>query len=86
MLLGTLSVLDDVLPAVPPHLSLPVCVMYFWRNNSKPKPNLPLVQAMLLGLVYGELSWRTVHPDGIFDSFFTQHLCFRVKQFLYVYI
>ncbi|XP_056597158.1 protein asteroid homolog 1 [Triplophysa dalaica] len=63
VLLGTLGVMDHVLQPVPLHLSLPVCVMYFWRNNAKPKPNLPLLQAMLLGLVYGELSWRMVHPD-----------------------
>lgn len=74
VLLGTLGVMGHVLEPLPPHLSLPVCVTYFWMNNCKPKPSHPLLQAILLGMVYGELSWRSGHPNGITDPFFTQHL------------
>ncbi|XP_051948929.1 protein asteroid homolog 1-like isoform X1 [Xyrauchen texanus] len=63
VLLGTLGMMDHLLEPLPPHLRLPVCVTYFWKNNSKPKPCHPRLQAMLLGLVYGELSWRTTYPD-----------------------
>lgn len=64
--------MDHILQPLPPHLCLPVCVTYFWMNNCKPKPSHPLFQAILLGMVYGELSWRRAHPNG--DPFFTQHL------------
>ncbi|XP_065145678.1 single-strand DNA endonuclease ASTE1 [Paramisgurnus dabryanus] len=80
-LLGTLGTMDHVLEPVPPHLCLPVCVMYFWMNNSKPKPNLPLLQAMLLGLVYGELCWRSVHPDDpMYCSKTAASVCHRLSQ------
>ncbi|XP_072532596.1 single-strand DNA endonuclease ASTE1 [Salminus brasiliensis] len=58
VLLGTLGVMECVLQPLPPHLRLPVCVTYFWTKSSRPKPSPSLLQALLLGLVYGELCRR----------------------------
>ncbi|XP_051520685.1 protein asteroid homolog 1 isoform X2 [Myxocyprinus asiaticus] len=80
VLLGTLGMLDHILPPLPPHFCLPVCVTYFWMNNSKPKPSQPLLQAMLLGLVYGDLSWRTAHPDDpLYSSKSASSVCQRLS-------
>lgn len=73
MLLGTLGVMEHVLQPLPPQLCLAVCVTFFWMNNCKPKPAQPLLHAILLGFVYGELSWRRAHPNGITDPLFIQH-------------
>ncbi|XP_006635663.2 single-strand DNA endonuclease ASTE1 [Lepisosteus oculatus] len=54
-LLETLGVKPSVLQAVPPHLSLPVSVTCYWLTHSKPRPEQQHLQALLLGLVYGEL-------------------------------
>ncbi|XP_016297497.1 protein asteroid homolog 1-like isoform X2 [Sinocyclocheilus anshuiensis] len=81
VLLGTLGVMDHVLQPLPPHLCLPVCVTYFWMNNCKPKPSQPLLQAILLGLVYGELSWRRAHPnDPLFGSKSSASVCQRLSH------
>uniref|UniRef100_A0A673L272 Asteroid homolog 1 n=1 Tax=Sinocyclocheilus rhinocerous TaxID=307959 RepID=A0A673L272_9TELE len=81
VLLGTLGVMDHVLQPLPPHLCLPVCVTYFWMNNCKPKPSQPLLQAILLGLVYGELSWRKAHPnDPLFGSKPSASVCQRLSH------
>uniref|UniRef100_A0A8C2JED5 Asteroid homolog 1 n=1 Tax=Cyprinus carpio TaxID=7962 RepID=A0A8C2JED5_CYPCA len=81
VLLGTLGVMDSVLQPLPPHLCLPVCVTYFWMNNCKPKPSHPLLQALLLGLVYGELCWRRAHPnDPLFGSKASASVCQRLSQ------
>ncbi|KAJ8268287.1 hypothetical protein COCON_G00134590 [Conger conger] len=55
VLLETLGVDEFIATALPPHLSLPVCVTCYWITSSEPKPNLQMVQALLLGIVYGEL-------------------------------
>ncbi|KAJ8273164.1 hypothetical protein GJAV_G00098270 [Gymnothorax javanicus] len=55
VVLETLGVEESIATTVPPHLMLPVCVTCYWLSNSKPKPDLPMVQALLLGVVYGEL-------------------------------
>ncbi|KAG5842389.1 hypothetical protein ANANG_G00177150 [Anguilla anguilla] len=55
VLLETLGVDESIATAVLPHLSLPVCVTCYWLSSCKPKPDLQMVQALLLGIVYGEL-------------------------------
>ncbi|XP_039534824.1 protein asteroid homolog 1 isoform X1 [Pimephales promelas] len=81
VLMGTLGVMDHILQPLPPHLCLPVCVTYFWMNNCKPKPSHPLFQAILLGMVYGELSWRRAHPnDPLFGSKASASVCQRLSQ------
>ncbi|XP_051729506.1 protein asteroid homolog 1 [Ctenopharyngodon idella] len=81
VLLGTLGVMGHILEPLPPHLCLPVCVTYFWMNNCKPKPSQPLLQAILLGMVYGELSWRSAHPnDPLFGSKISASVCQRLSQ------
>lgn len=56
VLLETLGVDESIATALPPHLSLPVCVTCYWLRSAKPKPNQQMVQALMLGIVYGELS------------------------------
>ncbi|XP_067281495.1 single-strand DNA endonuclease ASTE1 isoform X2 [Pseudorasbora parva] len=81
VLLETLGVMGHVLHPLPPHLCLPVCVTYFWMNNCKPKLSHPLFQAILLGMVYGELSWRSAHPnDPLFGSKASASVCQRLSQ------
>ncbi|XP_035285459.1 protein asteroid homolog 1-like [Anguilla anguilla] len=63
VLLKTLKVDESIANAVLPHLSLPVCVTCYWLNCSEPKPDLHIVQALLLGIVYGELC-RTQGPEA----------------------
>ncbi|XP_045064384.1 protein asteroid homolog 1-like isoform X2 [Coregonus clupeaformis] len=53
--LETLGVSQSTLSGVPPHLRLPVAVTCYWLRHAHPRPELPLLQALLLGLVYGEL-------------------------------
>ncbi|XP_070297449.1 single-strand DNA endonuclease ASTE1-like [Salvelinus sp. IW2-2015] len=53
--LETLGVSRSTLNGVPSHLGLPVAVTYYWLRHAHPRPDLPLLQALLLGLVYGEL-------------------------------
>ncbi|XP_061111891.1 protein asteroid homolog 1-like [Conger conger] len=55
VLLETLGADECITIADRPHLNLPVCVTCYWLSSSKPKPNLQMVQALLLGIVYGEL-------------------------------
>ncbi|XP_061111896.1 protein asteroid homolog 1-like [Conger conger] len=55
VLLETLGADESITIADRPHLNLPVCVTCYWLSSSKPKPNLQMVQALLLGIVYGEL-------------------------------
>ncbi|KAG9355707.1 hypothetical protein JZ751_000545 [Albula glossodonta] len=55
LLLDTLGVDESIAMAVLPHLSLPVCVTCYWLTHCKPKPDLQMLQALLLGIVYGEL-------------------------------
>ncbi|XP_045569605.1 protein asteroid homolog 1, partial [Salmo salar] len=52
--LETLRVSQSTLNGIPPHLELPVAVTYYWLRHAHPQPDRPLLQALLLGLVYGE--------------------------------
>ncbi|KAG7469848.1 hypothetical protein MATL_G00133220 [Megalops atlanticus] len=56
VLLDTLGVKPSALKTVPCHLSLPVCVTCYWLTHAQSTPDLQHLQALLLGLVYGELS------------------------------
>uniref|UniRef100_A0A8B9J6E7 Asteroid homolog 1 n=1 Tax=Astyanax mexicanus TaxID=7994 RepID=A0A8B9J6E7_ASTMX len=81
VLLGTLGVMECVLQPLPPHLRLPVCVTCFWTKSSKPKPSASLLQALLLGLVYGELSRRrTLARDPLCSCAGTASVCQRINQ------
>ncbi|MBN3305539.1 ASTE1 protein, partial [Amia calva] len=53
--LETLGVKRSIVHSVPHHLSLPVCVTCYWLTHSNPKPTLQYLQALVLGMVYGEL-------------------------------
>uniref|UniRef100_UPI0037E83DBC single-strand DNA endonuclease ASTE1 n=1 Tax=Semicossyphus pulcher TaxID=241346 RepID=UPI0037E83DBC len=47
---------ESALEYVPLHLRLAVAVTDFWLREAKPTPSQPQLQALVLGLVYGELS------------------------------
>lgn len=64
MLLGTLGVMEHLLQPLPPHLHLLVCVTLFWVRMSKPKPSHTTLQALMIGLVYGELCRRSTMTGG----------------------
>ncbi|KAM6904175.1 single-strand DNA endonuclease ASTE1 isoform 1-T2 [Lycodopsis pacificus] len=59
VLLEVLGVKESALAAVPLHLRLAVAVTAFWLREAKPTPSQPQLQlqALVLGMVYGELSW-----------------------------
>ncbi|CAB1321272.1 unnamed protein product [Coregonus sp. 'balchen'] len=52
--LETLGVSQSTLNGLPPHLELPVAVTCYWLRRARPRPDRPLLQALLLGLVYGQ--------------------------------
>lgn len=53
-----LGVKESALSSVPLHLKLVVAVTGFWLREAIPTPSQPLLQALVLGMVYGELSWN----------------------------
>lgn len=57
-LLEVLGSNESVLAPVPFHLKLAVAVTGFWLREVTPKPPQPHLQALLLGMVYGELTWN----------------------------
>ncbi|XP_068432003.1 single-strand DNA endonuclease ASTE1 isoform X2 [Clinocottus analis] len=57
VLLEVLGLKESTLAAVPLHLRLAVAVTAFWLREAKPPPSQPQLQALVLGMVYGELSW-----------------------------
>ncbi|XP_056154811.1 protein asteroid homolog 1 [Lampris incognitus] len=57
-LLDILGVKKPYLAPIPPHLQLAVGVTCFWMKEASPPPSLPQLQALSLGIVYGELSWK----------------------------
>ncbi|KAM4630119.1 single-strand DNA endonuclease ASTE1 isoform 2-T3 [Polymixia lowei] len=67
ILLEALGVKESVLAPIPPHLRLAAGVTGFWLREASPPPSLPQLQALLLGMVYGELYWNNL-PEA------TQHL------------
>ncbi|KAL0985319.1 hypothetical protein UPYG_G00155420 [Umbra pygmaea] len=70
LLLETISVSQSSLSGVPPHLRLPVAVTCYWLRHAHPQPDQPLLQALLLGLLFGELhrqrqSQRVRRPENL---------------------
>lgn len=56
VLLDVLGVKDSVLAPVPARLQLAVAVTGFWLREAVPPPSQLVLQALVLGLVFGELS------------------------------
>ncbi|XP_046885371.1 protein asteroid homolog 1-like [Hypomesus transpacificus] len=67
VMLETLGVTQS-LTGIPPHLRLPVSVTCYWVTHAAPPPDLPLLQALLLGMVYGELCRQKKKRGGISNS------------------
>uniref|UniRef100_A0A4W5K764 XPG N-terminal domain-containing protein n=1 Tax=Hucho hucho TaxID=62062 RepID=A0A4W5K764_9TELE len=63
--LETLGVSQSTLNGLPPHLGLPVAVTCYWLRHAHPRPDRPLLQALLLGLVYGELCIKKKRQRGM---------------------
>lgn len=59
VLLEVLGIQESDLAPVPVHLRLAVAVTVFWLREARPTPSQVHLQALVLGLVYGELSWMT---------------------------
>ncbi|CAB1334717.1 unnamed protein product [Coregonus sp. 'balchen'] len=66
--LETLGVSQSTLSGVPPHLRLPVAVTCYWLRHAHPPIDLPLLQALLLGLVYGELCRQRRSQRGFLEG------------------
>ncbi|XP_031441678.1 protein asteroid homolog 1 [Clupea harengus] len=62
VLLRVLLLEERALAPLPPTLRLPMCVTSFWLQRSKPRPDPTILQAVLLGLTFGELSHRKTIP------------------------
>lgn len=58
VLLEVLAVKESALALVPVHLQLAVAVTGFWLQEVVPRPSQLLVQALVLNMVYGEVSWN----------------------------
>ncbi|XP_017281905.1 protein asteroid homolog 1 [Kryptolebias marmoratus] len=56
VLLEVLAVKQSALALAPVHLQLAVAVTGFWLREAVPTPSWLLVQALVLGMVYGEMS------------------------------
>ncbi|KAJ8004888.1 hypothetical protein DPEC_G00140970 [Dallia pectoralis] len=62
--LETLGVSSSSLSGIPSSLRLPVAVTCYWLRHAKPQPDQLLLNALLLGLVYGVLCrQRAKGPD-----------------------
>ncbi|XP_035537243.1 protein asteroid homolog 1 [Morone saxatilis] len=59
VLLDVLGVRESALAPVPLHLRLAVAVTGFWLREAKPTPSQLQLQALVLGMVYGEISWNS---------------------------
>ncbi|XP_078124671.1 single-strand DNA endonuclease ASTE1 isoform X1 [Sander vitreus] len=58
VLLEVLGMKESSLVPVPLHLRLAVAVTAFWLREAIPTPSQPQLQALVLGMIYGELSWN----------------------------
>jgi hypothetical protein len=56
---------QSTLNGVPPHLGLPVAVTYYWLRHARQRPDLPLLQALVLGLMFGELCRQRKSQRGM---------------------
>ncbi|CAB1321245.1 unnamed protein product [Coregonus sp. 'balchen'] len=66
--LETLGVSQSTLNGLPPHLELPVAVTCYWLRHVYPRPDHLLLQALLLGLVYGELCRQRKSQKGFIEK------------------
>eukprot|EP00063_Salmo_salar_P031484 XP_014006319.1 PREDICTED: protein asteroid homolog 1-like [Salmo salar] len=66
--LETLGVSQSTLSGVPPHLHIPVAVTCYWLRHAHPLPDQPPLQALLLGLVYGELCRQGKSQIGFMEG------------------
>ncbi|XP_036817406.1 protein asteroid homolog 1-like [Oncorhynchus mykiss] len=66
--LETVGVSQSTLNGLPLHLGLPVAVTYYWLRHAHPRPDLPLLQALLLGLVFGELCRQRKSQRGFIEE------------------
>lgn len=57
--LEALGIKESDLSPVPVHLRLAVAATGFWMREARPGPSQSHLQALVLGMVYGELSWKT---------------------------
>uniref|UniRef100_A0A8C0FX43 Asteroid homolog 1 n=1 Tax=Chelonoidis abingdonii TaxID=106734 RepID=A0A8C0FX43_CHEAB len=70
LLLETLGVKASILQPIPSPLWLPVAVTCYWTHYSEPRVKLHCLQALLLGMVFGELHRTTSSSDKmIYDQF-----------------
>lgn len=53
-----LGIKESDLTPVPVHLRLAAAVTGFWLREARPTPSQFQLQALVLGMVYGELSWK----------------------------
>ncbi|XP_045915111.1 protein asteroid homolog 1 [Micropterus dolomieu] len=58
VLFEVLGMKESTLTSVPLHLRLAVAVTGFWLREAIPTPSRSQLQALVLGMVYGELSWN----------------------------
>ncbi|XP_038598636.1 protein asteroid homolog 1 [Tachyglossus aculeatus] len=63
LLLETLNVKHRILEPVPSSLQLPIAVTCYWLQNSEPRANLHHLQALLLGMLCGQLHEIISNPD-----------------------
>lgn len=63
VLFEVLGMKESTLTSVPLHLRLAVAVTGFWLREAIPTPSRPQLQALVLGMVYGEMSWNN-QPGG----------------------
>ncbi|KAM4725265.1 single-strand DNA endonuclease ASTE1 isoform 1-T3 [Anableps anableps] len=56
VLLEVLGVTQSALAPVPLHLQLAIAVTGFWLREAIPTPSQPLLQALVIGMIYGELT------------------------------
>uniref|UniRef100_A0A3B5MRH9 Asteroid domain-containing protein n=1 Tax=Xiphophorus couchianus TaxID=32473 RepID=A0A3B5MRH9_9TELE len=54
VLFEVLGVTQSALAPVPLHLQLAVAVTGFWLREARPAPSQPLLQALVIGMIYGE--------------------------------
>ncbi|XP_031673661.1 protein asteroid homolog 1-like [Oncorhynchus kisutch] len=66
--LVTVGVSQSIFKGLPPQLGLPVAVTYYWLRHAHPRPDRPLLQALLLGLVFGELCRQRKSQRGFIEE------------------
>ncbi|XP_036614579.1 protein asteroid homolog 1 [Trichosurus vulpecula] len=64
LLLETLRVKEGILEPIPASLKLPMAVTCFWLQSLEAKPRLYHVQALLMGMLSGQLHKITSEPDN----------------------